>query len=59
LGLRLKLKQEDLRNEVMLTKDDPNEMAWHKAAEKDEVEILEKICDRAKKLQLKPKALRK
>jgi hypothetical protein len=44
---------------VILTKDESNETAWHKAAEKYQVEILEKLCDRAKILQLKPEALRK
>jgi hypothetical protein len=45
----LQLKQEELRDEVMLTKDEPNEMAWHKAAGKDQVETFEKLCDRTKK----------
>ena len=42
----------------MLSKDEYNKTAWQNAAGRGEVEILEKLWDWAKKLQLKPEELR-
>jgi hypothetical protein len=54
----LQLKPEELKNEVFLSKNKYNETAWHKAAQRGEVEVLEKLWDWAKKLRLKPEELR-
>jgi hypothetical protein len=43
---------------VLLLKDTYEETAWQKAAEGGQVEILEKLWDWAKELQLKPKEFR-
>jgi len=50
----LQLKQEELRNEVLLSKDKCGQTAWHMAAGGGHVAILEKLWDWAKELQLKP-----
>ena len=34
------------------------ETAWHEAAQKGQVEILEKLCNRSKEMQLKPEEIR-
>jgi hypothetical protein len=54
----LQLKPQELRKEVLLSKDKFNETAWLKAAAEGQVEILEKLWDFAKELQLKPEELR-
>jgi len=41
-----------------LSKDNSKETAWHKAAERSDVELLNKLRDWAKELQLKPEVLR-
>jgi hypothetical protein len=41
-----------------LSKDSYNETAWHKAAKRGHVEVLKKLWDWAKELQLKPEKLR-
>ena len=43
---------------VLLSKDKSKETAWHKAAEGGHVEVLNKLLDWAKELQLKPEELR-
>jgi len=43
---------------MLLSKDDSNEKTWQKAAEGSHVEILKKLRDWAKELQLKPEELR-
>ena len=42
----------------MLSKDEFKETAWHKAAYEGHVEVLKKLWDWAKELQMKPKELR-
>ena len=42
---------------MFLSKDIYNETAWHKAAERGDVEVLNKLLDWAKELQLKPEEL--
>jgi ankyrin repeat protein len=44
----LQLKSEELKNEALLSKDEYNQTAWHKAAEFGQVLILEKLRDIAK-----------
>ena len=41
----LQLKPEELRNELLLSKDESKETAWHEAARRDKNEILEKLWD--------------
>ena len=53
----MKLKTEELRNEVSLSKGIYNETACHKAAEGGHVDVLKKLWDWAKELQLKPEEL--
>jgi hypothetical protein len=43
---------------VLLSKNNYNETAWHKAAKYGKVEVFEKLWDWAKELQLKPNELR-
>jgi len=43
---------------LLLSKDKSKETAWHKAAESGDVELLNKLWDLAKELQLKPEVLR-
>jgi hypothetical protein len=43
---------------VLLSKYVLNKTAWHMAAGKDQVEVLEKLRDFPKELQLKPDELR-
>jgi hypothetical protein len=43
---------------LLFSKDKFGKTAWHKAAEIGQVEILQKLWDWAKELQLKPEALR-
>jgi hypothetical protein len=50
----VQLKPEELRNEVLLSKDKYKETAWHKAAKLGRGETLEKLWDWDKELQLKP-----
>jgi CO/xanthine dehydrogenase Mo-binding subunit len=54
----LQLKQDELRNEVLLSKDEYNQTAWHKAAGKGEDQLLEKLWAFAHELQLKPDKLK-
>jgi hypothetical protein len=54
----LQLKPQELRNELLLSKDRFQETAWNEAAEKGHVQILEKLWNWAKELQLKPEELR-
>ena len=54
----MQLKHEELRNEVLFSKDKNKETAWHNAAEGGDVEVLNKLLDWAKELQLKPEELR-
>jgi ankyrin repeat protein len=54
----LQLKPEELRNEVLLSKDEYNQTAWHMAAECGQVVILEKLWNFAKELQLKQDELK-
>jgi hypothetical protein len=49
---------EELRNEVLLSKDKYEKTAWHVRAEKGHVVLLENLWGWAKKLQLKPDELR-
>ena len=42
----------------MLSKEKVNKTAWQKAAERGHTELLEKLWDRAKELQLNPEELR-
>jgi hypothetical protein len=53
----LQLKPEELRIEVLLSKEGDNKSAWHRAAAWGNVEVLQKLCDWAKELQLKPEEL--
>jgi CO/xanthine dehydrogenase Mo-binding subunit len=53
----LQLKPEELRNEVLLSKDKYKETAWHKASGRGHVEILVKLSNWAKELELKPEEL--
>ena len=41
-----------------MSKDECKETAWHKAATLGNVEVLKRLCDWAKELQLKPGELR-
>ena len=43
---------------VYLSQDMFNETAWHMAADNGHLEVLEKLWDWAKELQLKPEELR-
>ena len=43
---------------MWLSKDRYGKTAWHKAAERGDVEVLQKLWDWAKELQLKPEELR-
>jgi len=54
----LKLKPEEIRNEVFLSKNKDGNEAWLLAAERGKVEILEKLCNWAKELQLRPEKIR-
>jgi len=42
-----KLSAEEISNEILLTTDNRHMTSWHVAAEKGELEILQKICDLA------------
>ena len=44
----LQLEPEELKNDVLLSKDESKETAWHKAAESGQVEVLEELCDWAR-----------
>jgi hypothetical protein len=50
----LRLKQEELRNVLCLSKYKSSQTAWSMAAGEGDVELLEKLWDQAKKSQLKP-----
>jgi hypothetical protein len=54
----MQLKPEELRNEVLLSEGWFNETSWQKVAESDNVEVLDKQWNWAKKLQLEPWELR-
>jgi hypothetical protein len=53
----LQLKPEEIRNEVLLSKDNYNRMPWHIAAIEDNIEVLEEMWDWDKELQLKPEEI--
>ena len=54
----LQLKPEEIRKELLLSKNKNGNSAWHEAAESGPVEILEKLWNWAKELQLKPEEIR-
>jgi hypothetical protein len=61
-GIRLKnckKNPEELKKQVYLSKDHLGQMAWHIAKEAVRVEILEKLWNWAKELQLKPEDISK
>ena len=58
LGSRNAAKPDALKNEVWLSTDSSEQMAWHMAAGEGHVKILEKLWDWAKEMQLKPEQLR-
>ena len=53
----LLLKPEELRNEILLSKDVFEKTAWQKAVEGGHVKVLEKLRDWANELQLKPEEI--
>jgi ankyrin repeat protein len=53
----LQLKSDELRNEVVFSKNKFEQTAWHMAAGRGHVEVLEKLWGWAKELQLKPEEL--
>jgi hypothetical protein len=54
----LQIKTDELRNELLLSKDKFNQTDWQMAPGKSQFEILEKPWDFAKDLQLKPDELK-
>jgi ankyrin repeat protein len=54
----LQLNPEDLRNALLLSKDNYNRTPLHKASLEGKVEVLEKVWEWAKKLQLRSEELR-
>jgi ankyrin repeat protein len=54
----LQLKQEEIRNKVVLSKNRFEQTAWHIAAINGHVEVLEKLWGWSKEVQLKPEELR-
>ena len=56
---KLQLKPEELRNEVLLSKNKHGETSWYMATRKSNVEVLEKLSDWAKELQLESEELRR
>jgi len=55
----LQLKPDELRNEVLLSKDKYGQMAWHMAEAGGHVEVLEKTWDWVEELKLAPNELKK
>jgi len=47
----------DLKNEVLLSKGEFHETTWHMAPRRDHVELLKKLWESAKELQLKPEEM--
>ena len=54
----LKLKPEELREEVLFSKDKCGQTTWLMAVRSGKVILLEKLWDWAKMLQIKPEGLR-
>jgi hypothetical protein len=50
LAKEMQLTPEELRNEVLLSKDKLDQKGWHLAARKGHIEILENLWELAKKL---------
>jgi hypothetical protein len=54
---RISLNSEELRNEVFLLKDECGNRTWHIASDEGRVDVLAKLRERAKELQLIPEQL--